>query len=179
VSSKVDLLPIVAAHFATLRDAQSGKLLAGDFFLQLGVPFAAAAGGWLSARVDLSNQYGNLIAALAIVFGFAFAVTVFVFQLRMQMAEMQVSSVDQKLADIAPQIDMRAPGLVNELFSNCLYAVVLGGFATLATGFVGIANLGRVADSILVGIFAHLLLVLMMCFKRLNSAYAKVSSLAT
>lgn len=178
MSSKIDLLPIVTGHFRTLRNAGTGKALKRDFVVQLGVPIVAGTVGWLSGRVNLEGAYANLVAALAIVFGFAFAVTVFVFQLRMQMAEMQISASDQRVAEIVPQIDTRAPLLVDELFSNCLYAVVLGGFATLATGFVDIAKLGRPGDYMLIGLFTHLLLVLMMCFKRLNTAYARVSSLA-
>lgn len=178
MSSKVNILPIVGDHFATLRNASTGRISRLDVLTQLAVPIVVAIVACWSGRLNLSESYANLIAALAIVFGFAFAVTVFVFQLRMQMAEMQISSDQRTVAAIAPQIDTRAPGLVNELFKNCLYAVVLSGFTTLLALVIEPLSLGVVADAVVVGFGVHLLLVLMMCFKRLHAAYAKVSSLA-
>lgn len=179
MSSKVNILPIVGDHFSTLRNAATGRLSVGDFVTQLGIPIAAAILAFWPGRLDLAHTYGNITAALAIVFGFSFAVTVFVFQLRMQMAEMQISSEQRTVAAIAPQIDTRAPGLVNELFKNCLYAVVLSGFSTLFASIIEPFSLGRIGDLILVAVACHLLLVLMMCFKRLHAAYARVSSLAS
>ena len=179
MSSKVNILPIIGDHFSTLRNASTNRISISDLLTQLGIPLLAAALAIWPRQLDLSNTYGNITAALAIVFGFSFAVTVFVFQLRMQMAEMQISSEQRTVAAIAPQIDTRAPGLVNELFKNCLYAVVLSGFSTLFASIIEPFALGRIGDVILVAVACHLLLVLMMCFKRLHAAYARVSSLAT
>lgn len=176
--SKINILPIVAAHFNTLRHAGTGRLSPWDFITQIGLPIAA---GYAAFRLDIKfdNSYANLIAALAIVFGFAFAVTVFVFQLRMQMAVMQVSSEKSDLARISPQIDTRAPTLVNQLFSNCLYAVVLSGATTVLASIIDPMKWAGLGDYILVGLMAHLLLVLMMCFKRLNAAYSHVITLSS
>ncbi|KHL03151.1 hypothetical protein [Sinomonas humi] len=175
MGSKVNVLPIVSGHFATLRDFRTGKISALDLLTQIGIPCAVGVVAWL---VDLkfAGVYANIIAALAIVFGFAFAVTVFVFQLRMQMAEMQISSESQdRVAEIAPQIDTRAPTLVNELFANCLYATLLSGVATLLACSIEPLAWQRPGDWALTAVIAHLILVLMMCFKRLNSAFLKVS----
>lgn len=177
MSSKVNVLPIVSAHFRTLRHAATGRIAVSDYLVQLGIPLVVGVAAWLT-DTDLKGAYGNIVAALAIVFGFAFAVTVFVFQLRMQMAEMQISSEQTRVAEISPQIDMRAPMLVNELFSNCLYAVLLSGAATLLAGCIEPLHFGKFGDWALGVIITHLILVMLMCFKRLNAAYSKVSSLA-
>ncbi|MDQ0709136.1 flagellar biogenesis protein FliO [Arthrobacter woluwensis] len=174
MSAKVSVLPIVKDHFATLRDARNGKISFGDLFTQLGVP-VLAGGTSYAAGLNLDQAYGNVVAALAIVFGFAFAVAVFVFQLRMQMADLQVSAEQSHVAEITPLIDTRAPQLVNELFSNCLYAVVVSGATTVLATAAGPFHLGRVGDSALLTLVIHLALVLMMCLKRLNSAFTKVA----
>ncbi|WP_269938770.1 hypothetical protein [Arthrobacter sp. HY1533] len=179
MSSKINIFPIVRDHFGTLRNAATGRLSPMDFIVHVGIPIAAGIASWWPLGFELTNAHANMVAALAIVFGFSFAVTVFVFQLRMQMAEMQISSEKRTVAAIAPQIDTRAPALVNQLFSNCLYAVVLSGFATLLTAVAGPLKFGQAADSILIAIILHLLMVLLMCFKRLNAAYFRVSSLVS
>lgn len=177
MSSKINVLPIVFNHFRTLRNARRNKLSTWDFVIQLGLPLVAALVSF-KFEFDLAGSYANAIAALAIVFGFAFAVTVFVFQLRMQMAAMQVSSKEAAIAEISPQIDTAAPKLIDELFSNCLYAVLLSGFATLLASSIEPFGLKKLGASLLVGIVVHLLLVLLMCFKRINSAYRKVSDIS-
>jgi hypothetical protein len=177
MSSKVNVLPIVAAHFRTLRHAATGRAAISDYVVQMGIPLLVGGAAWLT-DTELKGAYGDIVAALAIIFGFAFAVTVFVFQLRMQMAEMQVSSERTRVAEISPQIDMRAPVLVNELFSNCLYAVLLSGTATLLAGCIEPLKFGKIGDWVLGVMISHLVLVMLMCFKRLNAAYSMVSSLA-
>lgn len=177
MGSKVNVLPIISAHFRTLRNAATGRVAISDYLVQVGVPLLLGVAAWLT-NTELKGAYGNIVAALAIIFGFAFAVTVFVFQLRMQMAEMQISSEQTRVAEISPQMDKRAPVLVNELFSNCLYAVLLSGAATVLAGSIEPLHFGQLGDWMLVAMISHLILVMLMCFKRLNAAYSKVSSLA-
>lgn len=177
MSRKINISPLIRAHFDTLRNNRSGKISKLDLFLHLVTPTIAAIVSWKPLGIDLSEKYGNVIAALAIVFGFAFAAAIFIFQLRMQMAEMQVSSKQSAIAEIAPQIDTSAPKLVNELFSNCMYAVVLSGAATLLAGLVDAFDLSRVGDALIVWMTAHLVVVLLMCFKRIGAAFAKISKI--
>lgn len=178
MSSKINVLPIIKNHFRTLNNARTNRPSIGDFIVHLGFPLAiAVAALWF--HLDLTDHYANVIAALAIVFGFAFAVTVFVFQLRMQMAAMQVSSKETDIAQIAPQIDTAAPQLVDELFGNCLYAVLLSGFAALLASLIGPFNLKTFGVGLLVWVVSHLLIVLLMCIKRINAAYKKVSVMSS
>lgn len=175
--TKVNILPIVRAHFKTLRNDATKRRSIGDLILQIFVPALSILACIWPLSVDLESKYSNLLAALAIIFGFAFAAAIFIFQLRMQMAEMQVLSRKSPVAEIAPQIDSSAPVLVNELFSNCLYAVLVSGATVLWTGLVDGLSLPVWCDYIIVGLIAHLVIVLLMCFKRINAAYMRVANL--
>lgn len=178
MSRKINVAPLIGAHFDTLRNNRTGKLSKWDLSLHLLLPTVIALVSWLVLEVNLDNKYGNVIAALAIVFGFAFAAAIFIFQLRMQMAEMQVSSAKSQIAEIAPQIDTSAPKLVDQLFSNCMYAVILSGASTLLAGSVDVLGLGRIGDAALIWFTVHLVIVLLMCFKRIGSAYGKISRIS-
>lgn len=175
--TKINVLPIAAAHFNTLRNDATGRRSTGDILLHLIVPVLTIAACIWPLKIDLETAYSNILAALAIIFGFAFAAVIFIFQLRMQMSEMQISSQKSPVAEIAPQIDASAPILINELFSNCLYAVLVSGAAVLWTGLVEGFSLPVWCDSIIAGLISHLVIVLMMCFKRINSAFRKVANL--
>jgi hypothetical protein len=59
-----------------------------------------------------------------------------------------------------------------------LYAVILSGAATLIAGSVDVLGLGRVGDAALVWFVVHLVIVLLMCFKRIGSAYGKISKIS-
>lgn len=173
--TKINILPIAKAHFKTLRNDATQERSLGDIALHLLVPVLTFALCAWPLHLDLEGKYSNILAALAIIFGFAFAAVIFIFQLRMQMAEMQVLSRKSPVAEIAPQIDPTAPILVNELFSNCLYAVLVSGVAVLWTGAVDAVNLPVWCDYLIASLIAHLVVVLMMCFKRINAAFNRIT----
>lgn len=177
MSRKINIAPLVTAHFKTLRNNRTGKLSKWDIFIHLFVPVLTLIACAWPLRIDLEDKYSNILAALAIIFGFAFAAVIFIFQLRMQMAEMQISSKQSPVAEISPQIDAAAPVLVNELFSNCLYAVLVSGVAVLWTGLVDGISLPVWCDYLIAALISHLVVVLMMCFKRINAAFSRIASL--
>ncbi|MCZ4149469.1 hypothetical protein BZG21_34170, partial [Escherichia coli] len=58
-----------------------------------------------------------------------------------------------------------------------LYAVLISGIAVLWTGIVDGINLPVWCDYLIVALISHLVVVLMMCFKRINAAFARIASL--
>ena len=60
--SKIDVLPIVARHFETLRDHASGKRSAADLFIFFGVPLLAS-GAAFYYRITLTSDALNAVLA--------------------------------------------------------------------------------------------------------------------
>src|SRR5260370_18297525 len=60
--SKVDVLPIVARHFDTLRDHATGKRSTADLFIFFGVPLIVS-GAALYYRITLTSDALNAVLA--------------------------------------------------------------------------------------------------------------------
>ncbi|MFB9074456.1 hypothetical protein ACFFX0_25995 [Citricoccus parietis] len=84
--------------------------------------------------------------------------TTFVFGLRRQVSTRR------------PLTDLRAPALIDELFINCEYAVIVSGASTMLALLFDIIGWGLLG-SVLVTLLAHIFVLVMMCLKRLNRAY--------
>jgi hypothetical protein len=175
---------VVSDHFATLRGTR-GRLLWRQIIAQFAIPIAL--GGfvvWAQFRVTI---IGELIAGFSVLAGFLFGLVIFVFQLRLGMSH-------------DPRVQTRAklPGLIDELFSNVLYAVGVA-FALIFLAVVAAATEPLVIDLttpaaqagsaavVLVGldpwvsaavvvVAAHLLAVIAMCMKRTRRASVDLKS---
>lgn len=164
--------PLIRDHFRTLIGNRGP--LPRLIFAQIVVPIAAGVIALLaSVRLTLVNE---LIAGASIVGGFLFALVIFVFQLRIGI---RPSGETQSAA--------RLPELIDQLFTNVLYSVVVAFGLTLAaiiasglephdakTG----AALGTDPwmSAILVALGAHLVAVIGMCLRRTRSAYLALKS---
>lgn len=170
--SKFSVLPLVSDHLSTLQDQRTNRWRLRDWLELYGLPvLAAVASCW--AGVTLQG-IGDVVGGLAILAGFLFALVIFVFQLRLQVTH------DPR---VAPQ--GRLPRLLDELFANVSYAVLVG----LATAVLAVAvSATRTADpktgnlpavnrwwsAVLVLLVAHLMLLIAMALRRTRAAYREL-----
>jgi hypothetical protein len=171
---------VVTDHLATLRGTR-GRLLWRQILLQFLVPLVAAASVVaLQFRVTIMTE---LIAGFSVLAGFLFGLVIFVFQLRLSMS-----------SDPRVQSKLALPRLVDELFSNVLYAVgvsftlILLSVVSAATepqlvivpatddSEVTVEGLGLDpwVSGIVVLFALHLLAVIGMCIKRTRRAYIEL-----
>lgn len=158
-------------HFATLRNSERKRPLVREVVAQLVVPIVVGflAFRWAWHATDVSGVVGGA----SVLSGFLFAVAVFVFQLRLGIT-----------ADPRVQQKVRLPQLIDELFSNVLWAVLVS-FALTALAIVvtsvqvrdkaGIlVPLEPWLTAVLIAVALHLLAVVWMCVRRLRAAYREM-----
>lgn len=151
--------PIIKGHMDTLRDSK-GRISRAEKIVNFFIPAACSvAFGIWAAMTSTTFPFENLIAGLAILFGFFLALVTFVFGLR------------KKVSFPRPMADLRAPLLVDELFLNCQYAVIVSGLGTFLAILFDLLKCQCIGGAILIGLLAHLMVLVMMCLKRLNRAY--------
>lgn len=175
MSSKFSLVSVVADQYGTLVDAKTGKRRIEDFVVVLGVPGATAAlSRYVGWRIEI---VGELISAVAIITALLFGLVIFLFQLRIQLG-------DPERADRIPRSAIR---LVDEMFTNVAYAIVVGFVVTGVTligaatrvdpaGELPVQPIGPTLTCLILGLLIHFLLVLAMCLKRLTSSYRQVAT---
>ncbi|MDO5619307.1 hypothetical protein [Kocuria sp.] len=171
MSSKISPRTIVKEHYETFYDhrdpARTSWRSRADYIWSLGLPLALAACfiifNW---RVQ---DFGQVLAGVAILTGFAFGLIVFVFQLRLDLIERRGAASNGPAAR-----------LVNELFTNTSYATLVGlvtVVVVVALGALGASTdnasseLGRWSSGFVVLFGSHFVLTLVMCIKRLYTAY--------
>jgi hypothetical protein len=171
MSSKMSVGPVVRDHFATLSSSKSVSARWRDYSLAVGVPVlvgvAALIFHWQLASI------GEIATTVSILAGLLFALVIYVFQLRIDVAH------DPRIAN-----DGIVARLLDELFSNVLYAVLVG----LASAVVVMiaANTRTQTDNGLdavnpwwtaavLAIVTHLIMTIFMCLKRTRSAYHRLS----
>jgi uncharacterized membrane protein YhaH (DUF805 family) len=163
MSQKSSPGPIIVDHLGTFRDAGTGKRSFWDFLLQLGLPIAVAV---LSAFAGYrATDIGAFLGGVAVFAALLFALVVFVFQLRITAGNDPVASGRKILLK-----------LLDELFANVSYAVLIGLLTTclgIIAIWVGHEKEGAPVwvSCLLVGTVTHLVLTILMCLKRINSAY--------
>ena len=173
MSSKASLFPVIGDHYRTMTDVRSGDYRRRDLFLFLGAPLALAAISVVYGA-ELPSA-GDLIQGVSILTGLLFALVIFVFQLRLQV------SSDDRIGPVR-----RIAILIDELFANVLYAVVVG-LATTAVVVIAGASVGpdsggeaapvnRWWTGAVVLACSHLLLTIAMCLKRTRAAYADLKA---
>ena len=166
MSNKVDPTRVISDHIATLHDQRTNRIRKRDLALHYGLPVGAAVCSTF-AGVRLADA-GQIVAGAAVLAGFSFGLAIFVFQLRMDAARDPRVPRGSRLLD-----------LIDELFTNVLYSIVVGLLLTVvtvaATALQDTKTLDAVWSGVMVGIAFHYLLTLAMCIKRLHKAYQELT----
>lgn len=175
-------------HLATLRGVRGGFLW-WQIVAQFGLPIAVGIVVWQAGfRITIM---GDLIAGFSVLAGFLFGLVIFVFQLRLGMT-----------ADPRVQNKALLPTLVDQTFSNVLYAVLVS-FALIAATVAAAATEPRTepvivpaavaggspsleagvalglepwVSGVVIGLAVHLLAVVGMCLSRMRRAYIELKS---
>lgn len=157
-------------HYATLVDQHSpDRPYLPDYVVLLGVPLATGtAVGYYFRLHDMASY----IAGVAVFTGLLFALVVYVFQLRMQL-----------LSDPSVPRDGKLAGFIDQVFANVSYAVVVGVTATIASIAAavtadGAGRINAIWSGVVVALGVHLMLVVLMCIKRLRAAYREIKKLS-
>lgn len=171
--SKFSVAPVVSDHLKTLRDDRTHRpRWWPDIAVLHGLPLGFAT-------LSLGNGFrlqgiGEVLGGLAILGGFLFALVIFVFQLRISITN------DPRISSTA-----MLPRLIDELFANVSYAVLVG-LTTTAVAMAAAST--RSADpkngnlmainpwwsAALILLFAHLMLLLGMALRRTRVAYGEL-----
>ena len=166
MTSKASVIPAVRAHFDTLRDDRTGKVRRVDYVLFVGLPVTAASAAWyFDFRM---KDMASALAGLAVFTALLFGLVIFVFQLRIQIKN-----------DGREREHPRLVRLVDETFSNVTYSVVIG-LATTVVGMIAASVAEKEVGApvwitvILVLLGTHLVLTILMCLKRIHSAYQQI-----
>lgn len=168
MSSKVDPSRVLADHVATLRDHATNKVRPSELAVHYGLPVAFGVAVPIFG-IRLTDA-GQIIAGAAVLAGFSFGLSVFVFQLRMEAAR------DPRVPRGSLLLD-----LIDELFTNVLYSIVVGLALTVFTVVAttvqpeGVTRLNSWWTGIIAGVGLHYLLTLAMCVKRMRAAYRQLS----
>lgn len=170
MSAKTSMRRIVHDHFDTFRDAKTNTRRPADLALHLGVP--ALLGGVAACLGFRFTAFGELIAAVSVLAALLFGTVVYVFQLRIQVSH-----------DPRVEKGSRLLVLLDELFANLVYAV-LAGLAVTITSVVAASFEHVVADgglwggvwaTVLVSGSVHFVFSVLMCLKRLSSAFDELT----
>ena len=154
-------------HFATLKNSK-GKPSIRDFLFQLGVP---AICGIVILFLGYSIcDPSPIITGVSIAAALMGAIEVLVFQIRLTLRD------DARL-------DKYDYNLVDELFSNIAWGIVVGFLLTLvlvAISFldevVRVSVIGITASALVVTLGAHFVIVIAMCVKRLVRCYERIAA---
>lgn len=173
MSSKFSVRPVIRDHLDTLQDERTGNRRWQDRATLYGFP--AAAGVTIAFFGVELQGIGEIVGGLSILAGFLFGMVVFVFQLRMQVSN------DPRVAQGG-----RLPRLIDQLFANVSYAVLVG-FVTASLAIAASATRATVPGSPgdllpvnpwwsagLVFLFVHLMLLLGMALRRTRAAYREL-----
>lgn len=171
MSSKFSILPVIIDQYSTFTDAHTGRPRFEDYFVVLAIPIGL--GAWSVLSGGTITIVGELISAIAIITSLLFGLVVFIFQLRVQLGA----------KDVAERVPMSSVQLIDEMFKNVAYAIVIG-FAATALLLLGAAVRDESEQAIsvalsgaIVVLLAHFVLTLAMCLKRLTKAYDRVARL--
>ncbi|GJO05417.1 hypothetical protein NJB18091_45040 [Mycobacterium marinum] len=160
----------VRDHYATLVDQNHpDRPYWPDYVVLLGVPIVT---GTLTGCITKQpRDMAAFIGGVAVFTALLFALVIYLFQLRMQLLENPNVPRDGKLATF-----------IDQVFANVSYAVVVGVVTTAISMAVAMTtpdsgHINRFCAGLVVGLGAHLMLVVLMCIKRLRAAYREIKAL--
>lgn len=169
---KSSLIPIVKDYLRTLHSGSSEQLCVKDIAFQIGLPVFIGICAYVQPFIGLCgirSLFTNGIVAISIVSSLLCGLAVMIFQLRLQIS-MENSRFNTT---------NREKQLIDELFSDVLWAVVSGFTTVLLMTISNISNYEGIVCDILtaasLSFSLNFILVTCMCLKRLNTAYAIVS----
>lgn len=177
---KSSIAPLFKGYIRTLHGGDD-RLRIQDVVVHLVVPIASGiAVGVLvptEAHDAVSGSLPTAITAVSIVSAFMCAMAVMVFQLRIQIADALDGNGSPALA---AKVKKRDLGLVDELFHDVMWSIVVGFASALCmTAACFLVGVQEIAFRILLGVSATLLLndalVVCMCLKRMNASYTIAS----
>jgi len=159
----------VKDHYATLVDRNvPGRAYWPDFLTLLGLPLIAGCYVGIRAQLrDMSSYIGGVAIFTALLFG----LVIYIFQLRMSLLDNPNVPRDGALVSF-----------IDQVFANVNYAVLVGVIATTLGMSVAVTagndgEVNRFWSAVLVAIGVHLMLVVLMCIKRLRAAYREIKKL--
>lgn len=159
------MVPAVLAHYDTLRDDRDGSYRIRDFLLFVGLP--AGVGLILGFSEFRLHDIASMLAGLAVFTALLFGLVIFVFQLRVQVKDDGRDRQRPKLAS-----------LIDELFANVTYSVIVGivttVFAVIAASISDDAGAPVWISGVVAALAFHLVLTILMCLKRVHSAYQQL-----
>lgn len=160
--SKFSPLDLISDHYATLRDASTGKASRRDMLVFVGGPAAAAA-----VPVVLSAPAGRvpeLLSATAIFTGLIFGAYVLMFDMTMRATDQSDPARRGPIVELA-----------GELRANITYAVVVGVILTgLLAGFAIFSEgdkLPLAVTPVIVFLGLQMLLTVFMVLRRVRALY--------
>lgn len=165
MASKASVAPAIRAHFDTLRDDATGSIRVRDFLLFVGLP--SGVGLALGIAKFRLHDIASMLAGLAVFTALLFGLVIFVFQLRVQIKDDGRDRQRPKLAS-----------LIDEMFANVTYSVIVGVVTTvvavIAAAISGNDGAPTWISGILAALALHLVLTILMCLKRVHSAYQQL-----
>lgn len=160
--SKFSIIDLVVDHYASLRNASTGRISVIDMSIFVGLPGAAAAVPLILGAS--AGRVPELLSTTAIFTGLTFGAYVLMFDMTMRATD------HTDPARRGPILQLAA-----ELRANISYAVLVGlGLSALLAGFVMFDETGRLPSSITaVVVFAaiQLILTIAMVLKRVRALY--------
>lgn len=163
---KIDVTPVVAAHYRTLRDNRSGRAAPSDFVLMLGVP---AAAGTIVGVLGV-EMHGIIVVASAVSIFAAL-----MFGLLVAALNMALGASGKARVEGASEATRRRAWVVEEFGANVAYSVLI---AIVTAGVVLVvavtveptpegAQVAPPAPSgVVIALLVHLVLTLLMIVKR-------------
>ncbi|WP_165056287.1 MULTISPECIES: hypothetical protein [unclassified Adlercreutzia] len=180
--SKLSLKTVLSRYISTLYVWRNGKRCVSiiDVAIQVGLPILI---GIASAVLGFSFQgISNLIAGVSVVSALLGAVTVFLFQTRVQLNDKMERKTLEGSTTQGSIFDDGDVDVLDELFFSVVWCIFEGMTISVVLiifdciGIAGAEELGMAwscISSIVVMISCNLILVLMMCLKRMARIYER------
>ncbi len=164
---KSSVIGIAKGHFRTLRDARTGRIRKHDLVWQIGLPVACGIACAL-CKWHL-NDASNAIVGISIVAALMCAMAALIFQIRLDL-------------DKAPVAEKRDVELIDEVFANVMWAILMGlvlALYLIVVDAMGLFNENApaiIVSSIAVALCAHFVFVVGMCLKRFQRSYERIAA---
>lgn len=161
------------SHFSTLRNNRTHRILWPSIIVGYVLPVAVGLGAWaIALRLGALEE---IIGGLALMAGFLFALVIFVFELRLRVT-----------SDPRTQSAIELPRLIDELFANVTYSVVIA-LSTTAVALAAAANQPQSENghllgiepwlsAVLVALMVHLFAMILTCLRRTGTAYRELQN---